>query len=115
MISIKLLNIKLRIEEKKDSCNFRSTPKIELFLDDEEYKLHDAIETVNADTLDAFEQEEYEQVMFIMATLRRPIDSFFAKVTVNTTDSKTRQNRLCLLYKIKSSMDRIADFSIIEG
>lgn len=105
----------LRIEEKKDSNNFRSTPKLELFLDDEEHKLFDAIETVNIDTVEAFDKEDYEKVMIIMATLRQPIDSFFEKVKVNTSDLKTRHNRLCLLYKIKSSLDRIADFSIIEG
>ena len=105
----------LRIEEKKESCNFRSSPKLELYIDDKEHKLHDAIETVNIDTIDAFAKEEYQKAMSIMATLRQPIDSFFDEVTVNTADPKTRYNRLCLLYKIKSSMDRIADFSIIEG
>ena len=105
----------LRIEEKKDSCNFRSTPKVELFLDGNEHSLYDAIKTVNIGTLDAFKEEDYQKVMSIMASLRKPIDVFFDEVKVNTTDSKTRHNRLCLLYKIKSSMDRIADFSIIEG
>ena len=105
----------LRIEEKKDNCSFRSMPKLELFLNDEEHKLYDAIGTVDINTLDAFKKEKYQNVMSIMATLRQPIDTFFEEVTVNTKDPKTRHNRLCLLYKIKSSMDRIADFSIIEG
>ena len=50
-----------------------------------------------------------------LAGLRVPIDSFFDKVTVNCEDRKLRVNRLGLLSQIRDTMNRIADFSQIEG
>jgi glycyl-tRNA synthetase beta chain len=51
-----------------------------------------------------------------LASLRRPIDAFFEKVTVNVADNdRLRVNRLKLLNQIRATMDRVADFSRIEG
>jgi glycyl-tRNA synthetase beta chain len=50
-----------------------------------------------------------------LARLRPPIDAFFDKVTVNTDDASLRENRLRLLARIRDTMNRVADFSLIEG
>jgi glycyl-tRNA synthetase beta chain len=50
-----------------------------------------------------------------MAKLRGPLDAFFEKVTVNAPDAKIRRNRLRLLNQVRTTMDRVADFSRIEG
>ena len=50
-----------------------------------------------------------------MAQLRAPIDAFFDKVTVNAEDAGLRINRLRLLNAIKATLERVADFSKIEG
>ncbi|HEX3418420.1 MAG TPA: DALR anticodon-binding domain-containing protein, partial [Stellaceae bacterium] len=50
-----------------------------------------------------------------LATLRQPVDEFFDKVTVNTPESKLRENRLRLLSRIRKTMNQVADFSQIEG
>ena len=50
-----------------------------------------------------------------MAKLRAPLDEFFDKVTVNATDPQIRRNRLRLLNRVRIAMDRVADFSRIEG
>ena len=42
-------------------------------------------------------------------------DMFFDNVTVNCEDQKLRVNRLGLLSQIRDTMNRIADFSQIEG
>ncbi len=47
--------------------------------------------------------------------LRQPVDAFFDKVTVNTNDAQLRENRLRLLARIRDTMNRVADFSQIEG
>ncbi len=47
--------------------------------------------------------------------LRRPVDEFFDKVTVNTDDPALRENRLRLLSRIRAVMNQVADFSQIEG
>jgi glycyl-tRNA synthetase beta chain len=53
--------------------------------------------------------------MAALGTLRRPVDEFFDKVTVNVEDKQLRENRLRLLARIRATMNQIADFSQIEG
>ena len=50
-----------------------------------------------------------------MAELREPVDAFFDNVTVNCEDPALRRNRLLMLSQIRSTLDRVADFSKIEG
>ena len=59
--------------------------------------------------------DDYETALGLLANLRSPLDAFFDKVTVNATDPKLPLNRLRLLHRVRSTMDRIADFSKIEG
>jgi glycyl-tRNA synthetase beta chain len=63
----------------------------------------------------ALDAENFDGAMSTMATLRRPIDEFFDKVTVNVSDPKLRENRLRLLARIRATMNQVADFSQIEG
>ena len=53
--------------------------------------------------------------MSVLASLRDPIDDFFDKVTVNCEEPALRENRLRLLSGIRQTMNRVADFSQIEG
>jgi glycyl-tRNA synthetase beta chain len=53
--------------------------------------------------------------MAAMALLRRPLDAFFERVTVNAAEARIRRNRLALLSEILSVMHQVADFSKIEG
>lgn len=57
----------------------------------------------------------FAKYLAALALMRKPIDSFFEKVTVNSDDAALRRNRLSLLAAVAGSMDRIADFSQIEG
>ena len=50
-----------------------------------------------------------------LARLRRPIDDFFDRVTVNCGEAALRENRLRLLSRIRATLDQVADFSQIEG
>jgi glycyl-tRNA synthetase beta chain len=59
--------------------------------------------------------EEFEGAMGQLARLRRPVDQFFDKVTVNCDQPALRENRLRLLSRLRSMMDQVADFSQIEG
>ena len=47
--------------------------------------------------------------------LRRPIDDFFDHVTVNDSDPAKRERRLNLLMRFRDAVNRVADFSRIEG
>ena len=105
----------LRIEEKKDSASYSGA--------DYDPKLAEAEETVlwrglsDAETALAahLAAENFAQAMGALARLRRPVDAFFDKVTVNAPEANLRQNRLRLLARITSVMNRVADFSRLEG
>jgi glycyl-tRNA synthetase beta chain len=53
--------------------------------------------------------------METLASLKEPVDAFFANVKVNTDDGERRANRLALLRAINAVMNQVADFSHIEG
>ena len=53
--------------------------------------------------------------MTTMATLRAPLDAFFEAVTVNAPEPEIRLNRLRLLARLRATLDRVADFSMIDG
>jgi glycyl-tRNA synthetase beta chain len=53
--------------------------------------------------------------MAALALLRMPIDQFFDHVTVNVDDAGARNRRLNLLMRFRDAVNRVADFSKIEG
>jgi len=63
----------------------------------------------------ALEREDFEGAMTALALLRQPVDKFFDHVTVNVEDKILRENRLKLLSQIVAGMNKVADFSKIEG
>jgi glycyl-tRNA synthetase beta chain len=63
----------------------------------------------------AIEKEEFTAAMAALASLRGPIDDFFDHVTVNDPDPAKRERRLNLLMRFRDAVNRVADFSKIEG
>ncbi|MGD9744677.1 MAG: DALR anticodon-binding domain-containing protein, partial [Dongiaceae bacterium] len=59
--------------------------------------------------------EDFTAAMAAMSELRKPVDAFFDKVTVNDADPALRGNRLKLLSEIRTTLGLVADFSRIEG
>ena len=57
----------------------------------------------------------YLEAMRGLASLRPQLDAFFDDVTVNDPNPALRRNRLNLLHHVRATMDRVADFSRIEG
>ena len=105
----------LRIEEKKDGEQYTGQADPELFHQGEESALHERIGKAGKRAQDALEREGFQDAMSAMATLREPVDAFFDNVTVNCDDPAKRRNRLLMLSQIRSTLDRVADFSKIEG
>jgi glycyl-tRNA synthetase beta chain len=87
----------------------------EAFRQPEETTLADQLEKVSARVGEELEKESFESAMSALATLRRPVDEFFDKVTVNDPDLALRENRLRLLSRIRAVMNQVADFSQIDG
>ena len=104
----------LRIEGKKDGP-FDAAPDPALYRMAEERRLAGALENAEIEMAAALSDEDYDAALSTLSGLRNPVDAFFDKVTVNAPEPELRRNRLRLLARLRNSMDRVADFSRIEG
>ncbi|MGE5600253.1 MAG: glycine--tRNA ligase subunit beta, partial [Pseudomonadota bacterium] len=84
-------------------------------LEPEEAALIQALDAADPQASKAVEAEDFTGAMRALAQLRRPIDAFFDKVTVNDPDAAKRERRLNLLARFRDAVNRVADFSKIEG
>ena len=80
-----------------------------------EAALADALAVAEPQAVAAIEAERFGDAMSALASLRAPIDAFFDKVTVNADDAAVRARRLNLLARFRDAVNRVADFSKIEG
>ncbi|HTW70372.1 MAG TPA: glycine--tRNA ligase subunit beta [Acetobacteraceae bacterium] len=103
----------LRIEERRDGPH-RAPPDPSLFCEQAEVDLGHALGATDAVGI-LLRQEQYGPAMTELARLRTPVDAFFDRVTVNAPEPDLRRNRLQLLNLLRATMDRVADFSRIEG
>ena len=81
----------------------------------EEKRLITALDSAERKASAAVEKEDFTGAMAALASLRKPIDDFFDHVTVNDPDSAKRERRLNLLMRFRDAVNRVADFSRIEG
>jgi glycyl-tRNA synthetase beta chain len=81
----------------------------------EEAELDEALDAAEPRAQQAVAEEEFERAMKVLASLRKPVDAFFDKVTVNDADPAKRERRLNLLARFRDAVHRVADFSKIEG
>jgi glycyl-tRNA synthetase beta chain len=81
----------------------------------EEKALIAALDKAEPKASAAIDQEDFTGAMAALATLRKPIDDFFDHVTVNDPDPSKRERRLNLLMRFRDAVNRVADFSKIEG
>jgi len=63
----------------------------------------------------AIAAEDFAGAMIALASLRVPIDAFFDAVMVNDPDPAIRARRLALLVRFRDAVQRVADFSRIDG
>ncbi|MBB3898962.1 glycine--tRNA ligase subunit beta [Roseococcus suduntuyensis] len=102
----------LRIEDKKDGPH--QGPVDEAALEaSEERALNAALIQAEGAVKAALAAENFPAAMAALAALRAPTDDFFEKTLVN--DPAFRKNRLRLLSRLRSAMDRVADLSKIEA
>ncbi len=105
----------LKIEEKKDGRRYSGDVNIAQLIKGEEKALHSAITVALGQARKAVDAEDFEAAMRAIAKLRGPVDAFFDGVIVNDKDATFRENRLCLLNRIREATLAVADFSKIEG
>jgi glycyl-tRNA synthetase beta chain len=81
----------------------------------EEKALIAALDKAEPKATAAIDKEDFTGAMAALASLRKPIDAFFDHVTVNDPDAAKRERRLNLLMRFRDAVNRVADFSKIEG
>ena len=105
----------LTAEEKKDGVFYELDPDPKLAEDAIEKALFDALDTAEPAIAKTLDTEDFAAAMTAMAALRAPIDAFFEDTLINSENSILRRNRLCLLNRIRSTMNRVAVFENLEG
>jgi glycyl-tRNA synthetase beta chain len=105
----------LAIEEKKDGKSYSGQGKAMAGDPAEVDALVSALNKAAPDASAALEKEDFAGAMRALSRLRGPVDAFFDKVTVNADDAAARANRLTILSQIRDALNRVADFSKIEG
>jgi glycyl-tRNA synthetase beta chain len=105
----------VRIEEEKSGSRIDGSPDKRSLEQAEEKTLYAEIERIYPLVTKHLKAEHYEAAMSAIAELRAPVDAFFDKVTVNADDKSLRNNRLRLCASIRSLLDDIANFALIEG
>ncbi|MEZ6031217.1 MAG: glycine--tRNA ligase subunit beta [Hyphomonadaceae bacterium] len=105
----------LAIEEKKDDVSYSGEGKAMKGDPPEVDALVTALTKAAPEASAALEKEDFAGAMRALSKLRGPVDAFFDKVTVNADDKQTRVNRLNILSQIRDALNRVADFSKIEG
>ena len=103
----------LRIETRKDGPH-DAAPDASLLREPAEIDLDHSLGAI-AVVSDLLRREEFAGAMTELARLRAPLDVFFDQVTVNAPEPELRRNRLRLLNLVQATMDRVADFSRLEG
>jgi glycyl-tRNA synthetase beta chain len=103
----------LRIETRKDGPH-DAPPDAGLLREPAEIDLDHSLGAV-AVVCDLLGKDDFTGAMTELARLRAPLDAFFDQVTVNASEPELRRNRLRLLNLVQATMDRVADFSRLEG
>lgn len=106
----------LAIEEKKDKTTYKAADlKASSLKEKEETALSGDLAKSANDIENLCKSEQFVEAMKTLSGLRTPVDQFFEKTMVNCEDKELRANRLRLLADIRDSMNRIANFALIEG
>jgi glycyl-tRNA synthetase beta chain len=103
----------LKIEEKRDGVSYEGPPDPALLALPEERALAEALESAGTAVDPLIEAEDFQGAMAVYAKLRPAVDAFFDRVTVNAPEPELRVNRLRLLSRIRSTLNKIAEFSRI--
>lgn len=83
----------------------------ELFQDDSEKSLYEAITQVEIEIKESAEKADYNKVLDKLVSLCDSIDVFFDKVMVMVEKEDIKNNRLALLNRIADMLYLVADFS----
>jgi glycyl-tRNA synthetase beta chain len=90
-------------------------PSPALFDAGEERRLHEVVSGLIPMHQASLASRDYADVLRRLATLRGPVDEFFAAVMVMTDDVERRRNRLALLQRLRRLFLDVADLSCLSA
>lgn len=98
----------------KKAPDTEPVPQSELLREVPERALYQAVKTLAPKLGELLEKQDYNGALTALATLREPVDAFFADVMVMAEDPALRTNRLALLAWLGHLMESVADFSLLK-
>ncbi len=101
------------ILEKSEGVVTADTFDAGLLAEEAEKTLADAINASQAEAAPLFKNGDYRAGLLALTKLRKPIDTFFDKVMVNTDDPALKQNRLALLATLRDMFMQAADVALL--
>ena len=87
----------------------------ELFVDEAESALRDAVVSVGETLAPLLLKRDYQGALGQLAQLRGPVDTFFDAVMVNAEDPAERLNRLRLLGELRALFTQVADLALLSS
>jgi len=85
------------------------------FTEAAERELYQALQQVEPPVAAAMARGAYRESLALLASLRTPIDAFFASVMVMDENLSRRENRLALLRDVRAAFSGVADLSRLPG
>ncbi len=103
----------LAIESKRDSATYGGAVDRGMLATDTENSLYHAVSDARIVQRHVAD-EDFGHAVKILATLRRPLDAFFAENKVNDENAAVRRNRLALLWNVKNLIDTVGYFDALN-
>ena len=84
---------------------------VSLLIENEEIMLHKVLLDLEPKINQCLDKNDFVSALKNLVILNTPINNFFEKVMVNTDDTKIKNNRYSLLYKLRQNLNSVADIS----
>ena len=85
--------------------------EVNLLIENEEIILHKALMDLEPKINQCLVKNDFVSALKNLVILNTPINNFFERVMVNTDDTKIKNNRYSLLYKLRQNLNSVADIS----
>ena len=96
---------------KKSEDAVSTTVDATLLVEAAEKALYDALVSLEPEANALYDAGDYESMLAKLAQLKTPVDAFFEGVMVNSEDERLRLNRLALLQRLYTVMNRVANIA----
>lgn len=90
-----------------------NTINTDLLKEIQEKDLVNTLNKIEPEIISLYQKQDYDKALLSLATLRNTVDAFFENVMVNDNDSNIKNNRLAILTKLKETLSKTANISVL--